>query len=197
MKSAITAADGDGTMINSQFLDGLSTTDAFQIVAEKLEALSLDGRPVGKRQVRFRLQATGAFRASATGAARSPSSTARGAAWFRCRRRTCRSSCRKMRPSTSRAIRSTGIRRGSTACARSAASQRGARRTRWIRSSIVPGTTAASRRPTDVRHRCKGSELLAAGRSVHRRHRARDFASALFALLLPRDGRGRGTLLPA
>ncbi len=58
----VTAADGDGTMINSQFLDGLSTTDAFQIVAEKLEALSLDGRPVGKRQVRFRLKDWGISR---------------------------------------------------------------------------------------------------------------------------------------
>ncbi len=57
-----TAADGDGTMINSRFLDGLSTADAFQKVAETLESLTLDGKPVGKRQVRFRLKDWGISR---------------------------------------------------------------------------------------------------------------------------------------
>jgi leucyl-tRNA synthetase len=57
-----TAADGDGTMINSRFLDGLSTTDAFQTVAENLEGQTLDGKPVGKRQVRFRLKDWGISR---------------------------------------------------------------------------------------------------------------------------------------
>jgi leucyl-tRNA synthetase len=56
------AADGDGTMINSRFLDGLSTRDAFQKVADTLETASLDGKPVGKRQVRFRLKDWGVSR---------------------------------------------------------------------------------------------------------------------------------------
>ncbi len=56
------AADGDGTMINSRFLDGLTTADAFQKVAGKLEAETLDSRPVGKRQVRFRLKDWGISR---------------------------------------------------------------------------------------------------------------------------------------
>ncbi|MBA4129998.1 MAG: leucine--tRNA ligase [Hyphomicrobium sp.] len=56
------AVDGDGTMINSRFLDGLSTADAFQKVADRLEAETLDGRPVGKRQVRFRLKDWGVSR---------------------------------------------------------------------------------------------------------------------------------------
>ena len=57
-----TAVDGDGTMINSRFLDGLSTREAFQRVAEKLEGLTLDGRPAGARQVRFRLKDWGISR---------------------------------------------------------------------------------------------------------------------------------------
>ncbi|MCU0955211.1 MAG: leucine--tRNA ligase [Hyphomicrobium sp.] len=57
-----TAVDGDGTMINSRFLDGLSTREAFQRVAEKLEGLTLDGRPSGARQVRFRLKDWGISR---------------------------------------------------------------------------------------------------------------------------------------
>jgi leucyl-tRNA synthetase len=56
------AADGDGTMINSRFLDGLPTKDAFQKVADALETASLDGKPVGKRQVRFRLKDWGVSR---------------------------------------------------------------------------------------------------------------------------------------
>ena len=56
------ATDGDGTMINSRFLDGLATADAFQKVADKLEVETLDGRPVGRRQVRFRLKDWGVSR---------------------------------------------------------------------------------------------------------------------------------------
>ncbi len=44
--------------------------------------------------------ATGAFRASATGARRSPSSIATPAAWCRCPRTSCRSSCPRMSTST-------------------------------------------------------------------------------------------------
>ncbi len=56
------AADGDGTMINSRFLDGLSTADAFAKVADTLETETLAGRAVGKRQVRFRLKDWGVSR---------------------------------------------------------------------------------------------------------------------------------------
>ncbi len=57
-----TAIDGDGTMIHSRFLDGLSPTDAFQRVAAKLESMTLAGKPVGRRQVRFRLKDWGISR---------------------------------------------------------------------------------------------------------------------------------------
>ena len=61
-----------------------------------------------------------------------------------------RDACPRMRPSTCRATRWTGIRRGSTSPARPAASRRGARRTPWIRSSTAPGISCASlpRTPT-------------------------------------------------
>ena len=88
--------------------------------------------------------ATGACRASATGAARSRSSIATPAASCRCPRPTCRCACPTTSPSTSRAIRSTAIRPGSTSPARAAAGRRGARPTRSTPSSIPPGTSPAS-----------------------------------------------------
>ena len=89
--------------------------------------------------------ATGCSPASATGAARSRSSTATPAGWCRCRRRTCRSCCRTSRTTRRRAARR--WRRPRTGCtrrARAAAPGRGARRTRWTRSSTPPGTSSAT-----------------------------------------------------
>ena len=69
--------------------------------------------------------------------------------------------------------------------ARSAAAPAGARRTRWTRSSTRPGTSCATPTRTTTRRRVepRGRRLLAAGRPVHRRRRARDPAPALLALL--------------
>jgi leucyl-tRNA synthetase len=50
------AYTGDGVMINSRFLDGLSPKDAFDDVAKRLEAVTIDGRPQGQRKVQFRLR---------------------------------------------------------------------------------------------------------------------------------------------
>ncbi|MFM7084891.1 MAG: leucine--tRNA ligase [Hyphomicrobium sp.] len=52
----------EGVLINSQFLDDLSSQEAFKIVAEKLESQMLFGKSVGKRQVRFRLKDWGISR---------------------------------------------------------------------------------------------------------------------------------------
>ncbi len=41
-----TAYDGEGRMINSRFLDGMTTDDAFQEVAKRLEATQLFGKPL-------------------------------------------------------------------------------------------------------------------------------------------------------
>ncbi|MCC7253552.1 leucine--tRNA ligase, partial [Hyphomicrobium sp.] len=57
-----TAVDGDGTMINSRFLDGLSTDDAFEEAAKRLEGSRLGGKPAGARKVNYRLRDWGISR---------------------------------------------------------------------------------------------------------------------------------------
>jgi leucyl-tRNA synthetase len=54
--------DGDGVLVNSRFLDGMTTADAFQEVARRLESSALDGAPVGKRKVNYRLRDWGISR---------------------------------------------------------------------------------------------------------------------------------------
>ena len=50
------AFDGDGTLYNSDFLDGLEVDAAFEATADRLEARILDGAPMGRRRVNFRLR---------------------------------------------------------------------------------------------------------------------------------------------
>ncbi|HLI98688.1 MAG TPA: leucine--tRNA ligase, partial [Bradyrhizobium sp.] len=57
-----TAYDGDGRMINSRFLDGLTIEQAKKEVANRLEAELRDGGSVGERQVNFRLRDWGISR---------------------------------------------------------------------------------------------------------------------------------------
>ncbi|KQP77567.1 leucine--tRNA ligase [Methylobacterium sp. Leaf113] len=57
-----TAYDGDGRMINSRFLDDMTTDEAFHAVANRLEAEILDGAPVAQRKVQFRLRDWGVSR---------------------------------------------------------------------------------------------------------------------------------------
>jgi leucyl-tRNA synthetase len=56
------AYDGDGTMINSRFLDGMSPAQAFDEVAKRLEQVSIGNRPIAQRQVNFRLRDWGISR---------------------------------------------------------------------------------------------------------------------------------------
>ncbi len=56
------AYDGDGTMINSRFLDGMTTTAAFEEVASRLEKAKLGGKPVAQRKVNYRLRDWGISR---------------------------------------------------------------------------------------------------------------------------------------
>src|SRR6185437_4952477 len=56
------AYDGDGTMINSRFLDGMSPAQAFDEVAKRLEQVSIGNRPVAQRQVNYRLRDWGISR---------------------------------------------------------------------------------------------------------------------------------------
>jgi leucyl-tRNA synthetase len=57
-----TAYDGDGRMINSRFLDGMTIADAKETVAQRLEQASLAGGPVARRQVNYRLRDWGISR---------------------------------------------------------------------------------------------------------------------------------------
>ncbi|MCK1358725.1 leucine--tRNA ligase [Bradyrhizobium sp. 199] len=57
-----TAYDGDGRMINSRFLDGMTIDQAKDEVAKRLEAELRGNAPVGERQVNFRLRDWGISR---------------------------------------------------------------------------------------------------------------------------------------
>jgi leucyl-tRNA synthetase len=57
-----TAYDGDGRMINSRFLDGMTIEQAKEEVARLLEHQSRGNRPVATRQVNFRLRDWGISR---------------------------------------------------------------------------------------------------------------------------------------
>jgi leucyl-tRNA synthetase len=57
-----TAFTDDGVMINSRFLDGMTTTEAFEEVANRLSSQQLNGAPQGERKVNFRLRDWGISR---------------------------------------------------------------------------------------------------------------------------------------
>jgi leucyl-tRNA synthetase len=57
-----TAYDGDGRMINSRFLDGMTIAQAKEEVAKRLEATPRGNMPVGERKVNFRLRDWGISR---------------------------------------------------------------------------------------------------------------------------------------
>jgi leucyl-tRNA synthetase len=57
-----TAYDGDGAMINSRFLDGMTVAEAKEEVARRLEREMRGNRPAAQRQVNFRLRDWGVSR---------------------------------------------------------------------------------------------------------------------------------------
>jgi len=57
-----TAYDGDGRMINSRFLDGMTPAEGREKVARQLEKETRGNRPVGQRQVSYRLRDWGISR---------------------------------------------------------------------------------------------------------------------------------------
>ncbi|HLH88213.1 MAG TPA: leucine--tRNA ligase [Xanthobacteraceae bacterium] len=57
-----TAYEGDGRMINSRFLDGMTIAQAKEEVARRLEKETRGNRPVAQRQVNFRLRDWGISR---------------------------------------------------------------------------------------------------------------------------------------
>src|SRR5262249_45002473 len=54
--------DGDGLLINSRFLDGMTIPEAKEEVARRLETESRGNRPVAQRQINFRLRDWGISR---------------------------------------------------------------------------------------------------------------------------------------
>ncbi|HEV2955496.1 MAG TPA: leucine--tRNA ligase, partial [Xanthobacteraceae bacterium] len=56
------AYDGEGRMINSRFLDGMTIEEAKEEVARRLERERRDGRPVGARRINYRLRDWGISR---------------------------------------------------------------------------------------------------------------------------------------
>ncbi|MEA2976077.1 MAG: leucyl-tRNA synthetase, partial [Alphaproteobacteria bacterium] len=57
-----TAYDGDGRMINSRFLDGMTIAEAKEEVAKRLEGETRGNHPIGQRQVNYRLRDWGISR---------------------------------------------------------------------------------------------------------------------------------------
>jgi len=57
-----TAYEGDGRMINSRFLDGMTSAQAKDEVARRLETETRGNRPIGARRVNFRLRDWGISR---------------------------------------------------------------------------------------------------------------------------------------
>jgi leucyl-tRNA synthetase len=57
-----TAYEGDGVMINSRFLDGMTSAQAKEEVARRLERERRNNRPVAERQVNYRLRDWGISR---------------------------------------------------------------------------------------------------------------------------------------
>ena len=57
-----TAYEGEGRLVNSRFLDGLTSADAREEVARRLERETRGGRPVAERKVNFRLRDWGISR---------------------------------------------------------------------------------------------------------------------------------------
>lgn len=57
-----TAFDGEGRLVNSRFLDGLTVAEAKEEVAKRLETAQLHGRPQGERKINYKLRDWGISR---------------------------------------------------------------------------------------------------------------------------------------
>ena len=187
-----TAYDGDGRMINSRFLDGMTIDEAKNEVASRLEKNSRGNRPVAQRQINYRLRDWGISRQRYWGcpipiihcekcgvvpvpAADLPvvlpddinfdkpgNPLDRHPTWKNVKCPQCVGTC----------------------------AARNRHHGHLCRLVLVLHALHRSVE-RDVADDAEGRQRMAAGRSIYRRHRARDFASAVFALLHPRDEKDR------
>ncbi len=159
----------DGVIINSDFLNGLTVEDAKIKVIERLEEMG-----VGKGTTQYRLRDWLVSRQRYCAGEGPAGRAARG-----CRVRQAGQSARA--PSNLEARHLPAMRRAGTA------RNRHARHFHRFELVLRPFHLAAR---GNGALRSRGARLLDAGRPVYRRHRARDPAPALFALLDPRHARG-------
>ena len=186
------AYDGDGVLINSRFLDGMTIGEATDEVARRLEAVTIGGSPQARRQVNYKLRDWGVSRQRYWGCP---------IPIIHC------DSCGvvpvpaedlpvKLPDDVSFDQPGNPLDRHPTwkhvACPQCG---RPARRETDTMDTFVDSSWYFVRftDPTNERRAGRSGDRrsLAGGRSVHRRHRARDPASALFALLHPRDAQMR------
>ena len=186
------AYDGNGVMINSRFLDGMTVDQAKEEVSRRLEQVTIGGRPQAKRQVNYKLRDWGISRQRYWGcpipvihcttdgvvpvpAKDLPVKTARG--------RELRSARQSARPASDMEARRLSEMR-SRGDARDRHDGHVRRFVVVFRALHRSDKRVGSRRSQDGRS-------LAGRRPVYRRHRARDPASSLLALLHPRDAQVR------
>ena len=183
-----TAYDGDGTMINSRFLDGMTIEQAKEEVAKRLETETRGNRAGGAAPGQFPPARLGHLAAALLGLpdpdhplreVRRRAGAGEGPAGAAARRRHLRQARQSARPPSDLEERRLPAMR-----------RRGAARDRHhghVRRLVVVLRALHRSVEQGRADRPQGGRRLAAGRSVHRRHRARDLASALLALLHPRD----------
>ena len=177
---------GEGAAINSGFLDGLNVEDAKARIIEWLEA---QGK--GRAAVAYRLRDWLISRQRYWGTP-IPIIYCDNCGTVPVPRRTCPSCSPRTRSSCRLASRrSSAIRTSTTRCVLAVAARPRGRRTQWIPSWTPRGTGTGTSRRTTARDRGSRRRAgVAAGRHLHRRHRARHPAPALRPFLDQDDDLG-------